>query len=75
MLDLLSCFSTMAVPWVVSCSCGWVAVAETINEAVALVEAHADRREEPTLHVITIRGAMTPRPRDDRRPSPGSAPI
>jgi hypothetical protein len=75
MLDLLSCFSTMAVPWVVSCSCGWVAVAETINEAVALVEAHADRREEPTLHVITIRGAMNPRPRDDRRPSPGSAPI
>ena len=65
----------MAAPWVVSCSCGWVAVAETINEAVALVEAHADRREEPTLHIITIRGAMTPRPRDDRRPFPGSAPI
>ena len=50
----------MAAPWVVSCSCGWVAVAETLNEAVALVEAHADRREEPTLHVITIRGAMNP---------------
>jgi hypothetical protein len=75
MLDLLSCFSTMAVPRVVSCSCGWVAVAETLNEAVALVEAHADRREEPTLHAITIRGSMGPKPRDDRRPSTGNAPI
>jgi hypothetical protein len=52
-----------------------VAVAETLNEAVALVEAHADRREEPTLHAITIRGSMDPKSGDDRRPSPGNAPI
>ena len=75
MLDLLSCFSTMAVPWVVSCSCGWVAVAETINEAVALVEAHADRREEPTLHAITIRGIVNPKRRDGRRRPSDNAPI
>lgn len=64
----------MAVPWAVSCSCGWVAVAETLNEAVALVEAHAEQRAEPDLHMLTIRGALDPRPRDDRRPS-GNAPI
>ena len=76
MLDLLSCFSPMAAPWAVSCSCGWVAVAETIDEAVALVEAHAGRRrEEPTPHVIAIRGSLGPQPRDERRPSPGNAPI
>ena len=67
--------AVMATPWAVSCSCGWVAVAETINEAVALVEAHADRREEPTLHAFTIRGSMDPKPRDDRRPSTGNASI
>jgi hypothetical protein len=65
----------LAAPWAVSCSCKWVAVAETFNEAVALVEAHADRREKPSLHVITIRGALNPRPRDDDRPSPGNASI
>ena len=65
----------MAAPWVVSCSCGWVAVAETLNEAVALVEAHADRREEPTLHVITIRGIVNPKRRDGRRRSSDNAPI
>lgn len=65
----------MAASWALSCSCGWVAVAETLSEAVALVEAHADRREEPTLHAITIRGSMGPEPRADRRPSRGNAPI
>jgi hypothetical protein len=65
----------MAAPWAVSCSCRWVAVAETLNEAVALVEAHAERRAEPTLHAITIRGSMGPKPRDERRPAPGNAPI
>ena len=67
--------AVMATPWAVSCSCGWVAVAETINEAVALVEAHADRREEPTPHAFTIRGSIDPKPRDDRRSSTGNAPI
>ena len=64
----------MAAPWAVSCSCWWVAVAETLNEAVALVEAHAERRAEPTLHVMTIRGALEPRPCDDGRASAGNAP-
>ena len=65
----------MAAPWALSCSCGWVAVAETLNEAVALVEAHADRREEAALHVITIRGSMGSKPRDDRPQTTGNAPI
>ena len=61
----------MAAPWAVSCSCGWMAVAETINEAVALVEAHADQRHVIATHAITIRGTMDPLKRRGRRP-PGS---
>jgi hypothetical protein len=66
----------MAVPWAVACSCGWVAVAETIHEAAALVEAHAEQRKEITSHAITIRGGMDPKKRGRRRrPPSGSAPI
>jgi hypothetical protein len=65
----------MAAPWAVSCSCGWVAVAETIIEAAALVEAHANRREEPSEHLITIRGVVDPQKSGQRPPPPGSAPI
>jgi hypothetical protein len=46
--------------WAMSCSCGWVAVAETMNEAVVLVEAHAGRRTEATEHFITIGAAADP---------------
>ena len=64
----------MAAPWAVSCSCGWVAVAETLNEAVALVEAHADGRTEPPPHAITIRGTTGPLTRGRRRPPSDTAP-
>ena len=67
--------SAMAARWAVSCSCGWVAVAETIIEAAALVEAHAHRCEEPSEHLITIRGAVDRQKPGQRPPSPRSAPI
>jgi hypothetical protein len=65
----------MAAPWVVSCACGWVAVAETINGVVALVEAHAERRHVVIPYAITIRGTMDPLKRGRQRPISGSAPI
>jgi hypothetical protein len=52
-----------------------VAVAETIIEAAALVEAHANRREEPSEHLITIRGVVDPQKSGQRPSPPGSAPI
>jgi hypothetical protein len=55
----------MAVSWTVSCSCGWVALAETLNEATALVEVHAEQRKRITRHTITIM--------DPRKPSRGGA--
>jgi len=67
--------SAMAARWAVSCSCRWVAVAETIIEAAALVEAHANRRKEPAAHTITIRGVVDPQKRGGRPPPPGSPPI
>ena len=67
--------SAMAARWAVSCSCGWVTVAETIVEAAALVEAHANRCVEPSEHLIAIRGAVDPQKPGPRPPSPGSAPI
>jgi hypothetical protein len=63
----------MAVSWTVSCSCGWVAVAKTINEAAALVEAHAEQRKGITPHAITIMDKQKRGPR--RRPFSGGAPI
>jgi len=66
----------MAVSWAVSCSCGWVAVAETLNEAAELVEAHAQGVKEITRHAITIKGGMDSLKRGRRRrPPSGSAPI
>lgn len=67
--------SAMAARWAMSCSCGWVAIAETILEAAALVEAHAHRCEEPSEHLITIRGAVDPQKPGLRLPSPRNAPI
>jgi hypothetical protein len=67
--------SAMVARWAVSCSCGWVAIAETILEAAALVEAHAHRCGEPSEHLITIRGAVDPQKPGRRSPSPRSAPI
>ena len=61
--------SAMAARWAVSCSCGWVTVAETIIETAALVEAHANRCGEPSEHLITIRGPWIRRsPDSDRLP-------
>jgi hypothetical protein len=66
----------MAAPWAVSCSCGWVAVAETLNEAAELVEAHAQGVKEITRHAITIKGGMDSLKRGRRRrPLSGRAPI
>jgi hypothetical protein len=56
----------MAGSWAASCSCGWVAVAETLDEAGALVEAHAEQATKRTPHSITIKGSAPARPR--RRP-------
>ena len=50
-----------------------MAVAETINEVVALVEAHAERRHVVIPHAITIRGTMDPLKRGRQRPISGSA--
>jgi hypothetical protein len=50
-----------------------VAVAETLDEAGALVEAHAEQVNKKTTHAITIKGALD-EPRR-RRPPSGRAPI
>jgi hypothetical protein len=63
----------MGAPWAVTCSCGWVAVAETWNEAVALVETHSQQRQALTAHTVAIRGAEAPWKR--LRPSSRNAPI
>ncbi len=66
----------MAAPWAVSCSCGWVAVAETLDEASALVEVHAEQATRSTSHAVTIKGNVDNRPRRRRRGPPSeSAPI
>jgi hypothetical protein len=66
----------MAAPWPVHCFCGWVAVAETLNEAAELVEAHAQGVKEITRHAITIKGGMDLLKRGTRRrPPSGRAPI
>jgi len=66
----------MASPWAVSCSCGWVAVAETLDEAGALIEVHAGQATRSTKHAITIKGnAEDRRWGHRRRPPSESAPI
>jgi hypothetical protein len=66
----------MTAPWAVSCSCGWVAVAETLNEAAELVEAHAQGVKEITGHAITIKGGTDSLKNGRRRrPPSGRAPI
>jgi hypothetical protein len=65
----------MAGSWAASCSCGWVAVAETLDEAGALVEAHAEQVTKNTTHAITIKGAVDEPRRRRRRPPSGRAPI
>jgi hypothetical protein len=64
----------MASPWAVSCSCGWVAVAETLDETGALVEVHAGHATRSTTHAITIKGNAEDR-WGRRGPPPESAPI
>jgi len=65
----------MAGSWAASCSCGWVAVAETLDEAGALVEAHSEQIIKGTPHAITITGAVDEPRRRRRRPPSGRAPI
>jgi hypothetical protein len=66
----------MTAPWAVSCSCGWVAVAETLNEAAELVEVHAEGVKEITRHAIMIKGDIESLKHGGRRrPPPGLAPI
>jgi hypothetical protein len=66
----------MALPWAISCSYGWVAVAETLDEAGALVKVHAGQATRSTQHVITIKGNAENRwGRRRRGPPPESAPI
>lgn len=66
----------MASPWAVSCSCGWVAVAETLDEAGALIEVHAGQATTRTKHAITIQGNAEDRwGRRRRGPPSESAPI
>ena len=66
----------MASPWAVSCSCGWVAVAETLDEAGALIEVHAGQVTMSTKHAITIQGNAEDRwGRRRRGPPSESAPI
>jgi hypothetical protein len=52
-----------------------VAVAETLDEAGALVEAHAEQVTKKTTHAITIKGALDEPRRRSRRPPSGRAPI
>jgi hypothetical protein len=66
----------MASPWAVSCSCGWVAVAETLDEAGALIEVHAGQATMSTKRATTILGNAEDRwGRRRRGPPSGSAPI
>jgi hypothetical protein len=65
----------MGGSWAASCSCGWVAVAETLDEAGALVEAQAEQVTKNTTHAITIKGAVDEPRRRRRRPPSGRAPI
>jgi hypothetical protein len=65
----------MAGSWAASCSCGWVAVAETLDEAGALVEAHAEQATKRTPHTIMITGSVNEPLRRRRRPPSGRAPI
>jgi hypothetical protein len=60
----------MAAPWTASCSCGWLAVVGTLDEAGALVETHAEQATKRTPHSITIKGSARAPGRPRRRSRP-----
>lgn len=52
-----------------TCSCGWLTAAETLEELVILIDVHKGQATAGKLHTVTIKGQLdirhptSPRPR------------
>jgi hypothetical protein len=49
---------SMVPPWIVTCSCGWVSAAETLDELLVLVDLHKDHASAGRRHAIVVRGTV-----------------
>ena len=63
----------MRPPWVARRSCGWIAAAETAEEAGAVLEIHKVDALPGRQHLVTIEGAVVPgrTPASPPRAEPG----
>ena len=63
-------------PWIVTCICGWLGTARTLEEAVMLIQTHKIEAMPGPRHYITLKGALGPPerdiPPDDPAPRPES---
>jgi hypothetical protein len=48
----------MIPPWLMTCSCGFVTAAETLEELVILVELHKRQTSPGPLHAVSIKGRL-----------------
>lgn len=48
----------MVPPWLMTCSCGWVTAAATLEEIVILVDVHKRQASPGQGHGVSIKGHL-----------------
>jgi hypothetical protein len=48
-------------PWIVTCTCGWIVTAFSLEDACQLVHGHQQSAESERRHFVTIKGLLPDR--------------